>query len=59
VAQDGVQGIAVAAGRDGQVGDVVVACGDEAGKAQGGGDPQAPGRGQVEQLVEIGFVVVI
>ena len=57
VAQDGVQGIAVAAGRRGQVGDVVVAFGDELGNAQGGGDHQAPGRGQVEHLVEIGIVV--
>ena len=57
VAQDGVQGIAVAAGRCGQVGDVVVPCGDKAGNAQRYGDPQAPGRGQVEQLVEIGCVV--
>ena len=53
VAQHGVQGIAIAAGRGGQVGDVVVTLGDEVGDAQGRGDHQAPGRGQVEHLVEV------
>jgi hypothetical protein len=54
-----MQGIAVAAGRGGQVGDVVVARGDEVRKAQRRGDHQAPGCGQVDHLVEIGSVVVI
>jgi hypothetical protein len=49
VAEDGVQDVPVAAGRRGQVGEVMAAFGEEVRDPQGGGGHQAPGRGQVER----------
>ena len=48
-----MQGVGVAAGRGGEVGDIVVTGGDVLGDAQRGGHPQAPRRGQVQHLLEV------
>jgi hypothetical protein len=53
VTEDGVQGIGVAAGRRGELGDFGVASGDVVGDAQGRGHVQAPRGSQVQHLVEV------
>jgi len=53
VAEDGVQGVRVAAGRGGEVGDAGVAGRDVLGEAKRGGYAQAPGRGQVQHPFEV------
>ena len=57
IAEDGVQGISVAAGRLGQAGDVGVAIGDVFGDAQGGRHHEAPRCLQVEHPVQVDAVV--
>ena len=58
MAEHGVQRVRVAAGRRGQAGDVGVAGGDEVRQAQGGGDHQAPRRGQVEHPLQVDVACV-